>query len=302
MPTIEAKGDNVMEKKIERARILTEALPYIKEFFGKTVVIKYGGSAMTGTDEVKDDVIRDIILMKFIGMRPVIVHGGGPEINKFLNKLGKVAEFNMGNRVTDAETMEIVEMVLAGKINKDIVTRFNKQGAKAVGISGTDSNLIIAKKKFIEKDGEKIDIGYVGEVVEINPKMIEILQKEDFIPVISPVGVDREGNTYNINADYVAGEIAGALNAYKFMFMTDVPGILRDVSKPESIISETTEKEVNELIKSGVIAGGMLPKVEACLTAIKKGAEKVHIIDGRISHCILLELFTDSGIGTMITK
>lgn len=302
MPIIEVKEEKMMEKKIERARVLTEALPYIKEFFGKTVVIKYGGSAMTGTDDVKDDVIRDIILMKFIGMRPVIVHGGGPEINKFLNKVGKVAEFKMGNRVTDAETMDIVEMVLAGKINKDIVTRFNKQGAKAVGISGTDSNLIIAKKKFIENNGEKVDIGYVGEVVEINPKMIEILQKEDFIPVISPVGVDRDGNTYNINADYVAGEIAGALNAYKFMFMTDVAGILRDVSKPESIISETSEKEVNKLIESGIIAGGMLPKVEACLTAIRKGAEKVHIVDGRVSHCLLLELFTDSGIGTMITK
>lgn len=291
-----------MQKKIERAEILMEALPYIKEFFGKTVVIKYGGNAMVGGDDIRDKVMQDIVLMKYVGMKPVIVHGGGPEINKLLGRVGKEAQFNMGNRVTDSETMEIVEMVLAGKINKDIVTRINKQGGKAVGLSGTDSNLITARKKFIEKDGEKIDIGFVGEVEKINPRMIEVLEQEGFIPVISPVGVDREGNTYNINADYVAGEIAGALNAYKFIFMTDVPGILKDVKSPESLISSVSSQGVRDLIKDGTVSGGMLPKVEACLTAIDKGAERVHIIDGKVPHSILLELFTNDGIGTMITK
>ncbi len=294
-------GCDIMESKIKRAEILMEALPYIKEFYGKTVVVKYGGNAMV-SEEMKEEVIQDIVLMKYVGMNPVVIHGGGPEINKLLNKVGKEAEFNMGNRVTDQETMEIVEMVLAGKINKDIVTRINKNGGKAVGLSGTDANLIMAEKKYLEKDGEKIDIGYVGQVTKINPKMIEVIEKEGFIPVISPVGIDKNGKTYNINADYVAGEIAGALNAYKFLLMTDVPGILKNQKDPSTLISEISYEKVKDLITDGTISGGMLPKVEACLTAIKKGAEKVHIIDGRVRHAILLELFTDEGIGTMIMK
>ena len=290
-----------MNRKIERAEVLIEALPYIKEFYGKTVVIKYGGNAMTD-DAIKDSVLEDILLMKYVGMNPVIVHGGGPEINKLLGRVGKTFEFNLGNRVTDSETMEIVEMVLAGKINKDIVTRINKLGGKAVGLSGTDSNLIVAEKKYLEKDGEKIDIGFVGQVKKINPKMIKILENEGFIPVISPIGVDKAGNTYNINADYVAGEIAGALEAHKFLLMTDVAGILKDIKDASSLISEISYKEVQGLIDDGTVSGGMLPKVDACMTAIKAGADRVHIIDGRVKHAILLELFTDSGIGTMIKK
>ncbi|BDU51158.1 acetylglutamate kinase [Haliovirga abyssi] len=288
-------------KKIERAEILMEALPYIKEFYGKTVVIKYGGNAMID-EKIKDEVVQDIVLMKFVGMNPVIIHGGGPEINKVLSKLGKTAQFNMGNRVTDYETMEVVEMVLAGKINKNIVTKLNKFGGKAVGLSGTDANLIVADKKYIEKEGEKVDIGYVGNVKTINPRMIRILEKEGFIPVISPVGVDEEGKSYNINADYVAGELAGALGAYKFILMTDIAGILKDIEDKSSIISEMSLDDAEKLIDSGIISGGMLPKVDACLTALKKGAERVHIIDGRVRHAILLELFTDDGIGTMIKK
>lgn len=293
--------NNLMTKKIERAEILMEALPYIKEFYGKTVVIKYGGNAMIN-EEIKEQVIQDIVLMKYVGMNPVIVHGGGPAINNFLKKVGKEPEFNMGNRVTDSETMEVVEMVLAGKINKNIVTMINKNGGKAVGLSGTDSNLILAEKKYLEKNGEKIDIGYVGKVKEVNPNMIKILEEKGYIPVISPIGVDIEGNTYNINADYVAGEIAGALNAYKFLLMTDVVGVLKDIKDLGSLVSAMTCDEAKAFIEDGTIQGGMLPKIDACLTAIDRGTEKVHIIDGRVKHAILLELFTDDGIGTMITK
>lgn len=290
-----------MMKKIERADVLMEALPYIKEFYGKTVVLKYGGNAMIN-EEIKEHVMQDIVLMKYVGINPVIVHGGGPEINKMLEKVGKKAEFNHGNRVTDEETMEIVEMVLAGKLNKDIVSRINKHGGKAVGLSGKDANLIMAEKKYIEKDGEKIDIGYVGKVKKINPRMIKILEEEGFIPVISSIGVDEEGNTYNINADYVAGEIAAALNADKFVLMTDITGLMKDINNPKSLINSISQEEIENMINDGTISGGMIPKVDACLTAIKKGAQKVHIIDGRIRHAILLELFTDEGIGTMITK
>jgi len=290
-----------MMKKIERADVLMEALPYIKEFSGKTVVLKYGGNAMIN-EEIKEHVMQDIVLMKYVGINPVIVHGGGPEINKMLERVGKKAEFREGNRVTDEETMEIVEMVLAGKLNKDIVSRINKHGGKAVGLCGKDANLIMAEKKYIEKDGEKIDIGYVGQVKSINPKMIKILEEEGYIPVISSIGVDEEGNTYNINADYVAGEVAAALKADKFVFMTDITGLMRDINDPSSLISKITQEEIEALIKDGTISGGMIPKIDACLTAIKKGAQKVHIIDGRIRHAILLELLTDEGIGTMITK
>jgi acetylglutamate kinase len=290
-----------MQKQIEKAEMLVEALPYIKKFAGKTVVIKYGGNAMIN-DEIKDQVMKDIVLMKYVGVNPVIVHGGGPAINEMLAKIGKVAEFKMGNRVTDKETMEIVEMVLSGKVNKGIVAGINQNGGKAVGISGKDAGLILARKKYILEGKEKIDIGYVGEVKKINSKIIEVLQKDGYIPVISTVGMDENGNTYNINADYVAGAIAGALNADKFLFMTDVPGLLRDVNDPNSKISVLKYNEAKDLIEDGTINGGMLPKIDACMTALDGGAENVHIIDGRLKHSILLELFTDSGIGTMIVK
>lgn len=290
-----------MQKQIEKAEMLVEALPYIKKFAGKTVVVKYGGNAMIN-DEIKDQVMKDIVLMKYVGVNPVIVHGGGPAINEMLAKIGKVAEFKMGNRVTDEETMEIVEMVLSGKVNKGIVAGINQHGGKAVGISGKDGNLILARKKYLMDGKEKVDIGFVGEVKKINANIIEVLQKDGYIPVISTVGVDEDGNTYNINADYVAGAIAGALNADKFLFMTDVPGLLRDINDPSSKISVLKYNEAKDLIEDGTISGGMLPKIDACMTALDAGAENVHIIDGRVKHSILLELFTDSGIGTMIVK
>ncbi len=290
-----------MQINIEKAEILMEAMPYIKKFSGKTVVIKYGGNAMVN-EEMKEQVIKDIVLMKYVGINPVVIHGGGPAINEMLAKIGKQAEFKLGNRVTDSETMEIVEMVLTGKINKEIVSKINKNDGKAVGITGKDANLIVAEKKYLEKDGEKIDIGYVGKVKKINPRMIKILEEQGYIPVISPVGVDEDGNSYNINADYVAGEIAGALNADKFILMTDVPGILRDINDPGSKIKSLKYSQVKDLIEDGTISGGMLPKIDACMTAIDKGAEKVHIIDGRVKHSILLEIFTDEGIGSMIVR
>lgn len=253
-------------------------------------------------DEIKDQVMKDIVLMKYVGVNPVIVHGGGPAINSMLAKIGKEAEFKMGNRVTDEETMEIVEMVLSGKVNKGIVAGINRHGGKAIGLSGKDGNLILARKKYLMDGKEKVDIGFVGEVKKINASIIEDLQKDGFIPVISTVGVDEDGNTYNINADYVAGAIAGALNADKFLFMTDVPGLLRDINDPSSKISVLKYNEAKDLIEDGTISGGMLPKIDACMTALDAGAENVHIIDGRVKHTILLELFTDSGIGTMIVK
>lgn len=290
-----------MLTNMDRADVLIEALPYIKEFYGKTIVLKYGGNAMINED-IKEQVIKDIVLMKYVGINPVVVHGGGPEINKMLEKIGKKSEFNCGNRVTDAETMEIVEMVLAGKLNQEIVSKLNKYGGKAVGLTGKDANSILAEKKYIESNGESIDIGFVGKVKKINPKMIKILQNEGYIPVISSIGVDEDGNTYNINADYVAGEVAAALSADKFILMTDIKGIMKDLNDPTSLVNSISLKEINDMIADGTISGGMLPKVDACITAINKGANRVHIIDGRINHALILELFTDEGVGTMITK
>lgn len=290
-----------MLTNMDRADVLIEALPYIKEFYGKTIVLKYGGNAMINED-IKEQVIKDIVLMKYVGINPVVVHGGGPEINKMLEKIGKKSEFNCGNRVTDAETMEIVEMVLAGKLNQEIVSKLNKYGGKAVGLTGKDANSILAEKKYIESNGESIDIGFVGKVKKINPKMIKILQNEGYIPVISSIGVDEDGNTYNINADYVAGEVAAALSADKFILMTDIKGIMKDLNDPTSLVNSISLKDINDMIADGIISGGMLPKVDACITAINKGANRVHIIDGRINHALILELFTDEGVGTMITK
>jgi len=281
-----------LQESIGKADVLIEALKYIREFYGKTIVVKYGGNAMTN-EELKEKVILDIVLMKYVGMNPVVVHGGGPEISRVMERMGKESKFVQGLRVTDSETMEIVEMVL-GRINKGIVALINQHGAKAVGLSGKDGNLISA-----EKCRTDVDIGLVGDVAEIDPHIINVLDKAGFIPVISSIGF-CEGQTYNINADSVAGEMANALNAEKLMMLTDVRGIMRDQDDEKSLISTLKTSELDALKKSGVISGGMLPKVEACVTALKGGVRKTHIIDGRISHSLLLEIFTDSGIGTQI--
>ena len=287
------------------ANILVDALPYIRKFYGKTMVIKYGGNAML-SDELKTKVVQDITLMKYIGIRPVIVHGGGPDITGFLKRVGKQAEFVSGLRVTDQETMEIVEMVLIGKVNSEIVNRLNQCGGQAIGLSGKDAGLIRATKKLAEihKDGrvEKADIGYVGEVKEINAQALNDLLEKGYIPVVAPVGVGDEGESYNINADYVAAEVAGALRAEKLLLLTDVEGIYKDYEDKSSFLSSLTETEALAYIDDGTISGGMIPKVEACLTALTKGAKKTSIIDGRLPHSLLLELFTSQGIGTEIVR
>jgi acetylglutamate kinase len=291
---------------LEKAAILVEALPYIKKFYGKTVVIKYGGHAMLN-DDLKRAVLQDVILMKFVGMHPVLVHGGGPEINSMLKRLNIKSDFIHGLRVTDEETMEIVEMVLAGKVNKDIVAGINQIGGKAVGLSGKDGKLIEASKKveyITDEDGQEVavDLGYVGEVKKINPQIIKTVVDEGYIPVIAPIGVGDEGKSFNINADYVAGEIAGALQADKFVLLTDVEGIFENYEEKTSLISTLHIQDIATFIKRGVINGGMIPKVECCINALNQGVEKAHIIDGRIPHSILLEIFTDEGIGTMVVK
>jgi acetylglutamate kinase len=281
------------QESIGKAHVLIEALKYIKTFYGKTIVIKYGGNAMID-ENLKENVILDIVLMKYVGMNPVIVHGGGPEISQVMEKMGKKAQFVKGLRVTDGETMAIAEMVL-GRINKGIVALINQHGAKAVGLSGKDANLISA-----EKYKSDVDIGFVGNVSRIDPGIINVLDKEGFIPVITSIGVGSDGQTYNINADSVAGEMAAALKAEKLIVLTDVRGIMHDQNNIGTLVSTLEISEIDPLIKSGVISGGMLPKVEACITALKGGVRKTHIIDGRIIHSLLLEIFTDSGIGTQI--
>ena len=282
-----------LQESIGKANVLIEALRYIKEFHGKTIVIKYGGNAMID-EELKENVILDIVLMKYVGMNPVIIHGGGPEISRMMKRVGIESRFVNGLRVTDADTMEIAEMVL-GRINKGIVALINQHGAKAVGLSGKDGGLISAEKLRCD-----VDIGFVGKVSRIDPHIIDVLDEKGFVPVISSIGVGSDGQTYNINADSVAGEIAAALETEKLMMLTDVLGIMRDQNDPETLISTLAISEIDTLIESGVISGGMLPKVEACITALQGNAGKTHIIDGRISHSLLLEIFTESGIGTEI--
>jgi acetylglutamate kinase len=280
-----------------RAEILMEALPYIREFRGKTVVIKYGGSAMEDA-ELKRSFALDVILLHFVGIHPVIVHGGGPQIGALMKRLGKEPKFVGGMRVTDAETVEIVEMVLVGKINKEIVGLINYHGGKAVGISGKDGSLLRARRRLHRlPSGEEVDIGLVGEVEDVNAEPIRLLENNGFIPVIAPVGVGVAGETYNINADLVAGEIAAALHAEKLMHLTDVQGILGDNG---SLITTLSRKEAERLMEESVIDGGMLPKVESSVRALRGGTAKAHIIDGRVPHAILLELFTREGIGTEI--
>lgn len=284
-----------MQESIEKAKILVEALPYIKEFKGITVVIKYGGSALIN-EEVKSTIIKDIALMKYVGFKPIVVHGGGKDINNMLAKIGKKSEFKNGLRVTDSETMEIVEMVLAGKLNKAISTEINLQGINAVGICGKDANLLKVKKLMPNSE----DIGFVGEIQEVNTGIIKTLIDNDFVPVISPIGVDENGQSYNINADYAAVAVAGALNAEKLVFITDVAGILEDVKNPSSVISAIGIDEVKKMIQAGVITGGMIPKVDCCIAGVEAGVKNVHILDGRIEHCLILEIFTKKGIGTLI--
>ena len=280
-----------------RAEVLLEALPYIREFRGKTVVIKYGGAAMERAD-LKEPFALDVVLLQLIGFKPVIVHGGGPQIGAMMKRLGKEPRFVGGMRVTDEETIEIVEMVLVGKINKEIVGLINHHGGKAVGVSGKDAGLLRARRRPHRlPSGEEVDIGLVGEVEAVNTECIRLLDDNGFIPVIAPVGVGAAGETYNINADLVAGEIAAALGAEKLVHLTDVQGI---IGRDGTLISTLSRKEAERLMGAGVIDGGMLPKVESSLRALEGGTAKAHIIDGRVPHAILLELFTREGIGTEI--
>ena len=292
-----------MQKLIDKASILMEALPYIRRFYQKTIVIKYGGHAMVDSS-LKNDFAMDITLMNYIGLNPVVVHGGGPQIEEVLNKMGKTSQFIDGLRVTDEEGMEVVEMVLVGKINKEIVNLINQHGGKAVGLSGKDGNLITARKLESSSPASSgnrdkpQDMGLVGEVQSVNPHVIDTLDRSTFIPIIAPVGVGTDGTTYNINADMAAGKIASALKAEKLMLLTDTDGVLDEKGR---LISSMNERESKDRIKKGQISGGMIPKVTCCLQALKEGLAKAHIIDGRIKHAVLLEIFTDVGIGTQIT-
>ena len=287
----------------DRASILVEALPYIQEFHGKTIVIKYGGNAMIN-DELKASVMEDIALMKFVGINVAIVHGGGPEITGFLKKLGKESSFVSGLRVTDEETVEIAEMVLAGKINSEIVTLLNRRGLRAVGLSGKDADLILAEKKLatVYEHGEKtkVDIGNVGKVKQVNIQIVNDLINQGYVPVIAPIGVGENGESYNINADYVAADVAGALKAEKLLLLTDTEGVYKNFEDKTSFISTLKADAARAFIKEGIISGGMIPKVEACLRALDKGANKAYIIDGRLPHSIILELFTAAGLGTEV--
>jgi acetylglutamate kinase len=286
-----------MEHMIRRAEILVEALPYIRAFQGKTLVIKYGGAAME-EGRLKEQFAQDVLLLRLVGIRPVIVHGGGPQIGALMKRLGKEPRFVGGMRVTDEETVEIVEMVLVGRINKEIVGLINLHGGRAVGLSGKDGSLIQARKRLHRTaSGELVDIGLVGEVERVDPEPIRVLEDNGFIPVIAPVGVGKAGETYNINADLVAGDVAAALAAEKLIHLTDVLGI---EGEDGALISTLTKRDAERLIKAGIIAGGMLPKVESALRALAGGAQKAHIIDGRVAHSILLEVLTKEGIGTEI--
>lgn len=283
-----------MNQYLSKAEVLIEALPYIQRFNRKIIVIKYGGSAMMN-DELKKNVIADAVLLKLVGFKPIIVHGGGKEISRWVNKVGMEARFVNGLRVTDAPTMEIAEMVL-NKVNKSLVQMVQELGVKAVGISGKDGGLLKVKKKY--SNGE--DIGFVGEITEVTPKILYDLLEKDFLPIVCPIGMDEEFNTYNINADDAACEIAKAVNAEKLAFLTDIEGVYKDPKDPSTLISELTCEEAHALIEDGFIGGGMLPKLNNCIEAIENGVSRVHILDGRIPHCLLLEIFTNKGIGTAI--
>jgi acetylglutamate kinase len=285
---------------IKKAEILVEALPYIQALNGKTVVIKYGGNAMIN-EELKNSVMEDITLLKYIGMNPVLVHGGGPDINRALKSYNIQSEFINGLRKTDAQTVEIAQMVLVGKTNKEIVSLLNQKGGKAVGISGIDGSLLLCEKHYEMINGESVDLGFVGKITKVNTHLLEVLAKDEYIPVVAPIGTDENGQSYNINADTVAAEIASALKAEKLILLTDVEGV-KTAKEDGDILHALTVKQIHEMIADSTIIGGMIPKVLGCVQAIEKGVGRAHIIDGRIPHCILLEIFTNKGIGTMITQ
>lgn len=287
-----------MEEYINKANVLIEALPYIREFEGKTVVIKYGGAAMLDPG-LRHSTAEDIVLMKYVGMNPVVVHGGGPAINQMLRRLGVESKFSEdGLRITDDETISVVEMVLAGTVNKDIVNLLNQAGGDAVGLTGKDGNLLYATKIATESG---TDIGHVGKITGVHSKVLDVLCKAGLVPVIAPIATDGSGGTWNINADTAAGEVAAALRAEKLVFLTDTPGLLRDVKDPGSLIHQLKSGDIKELKRAGVIAGGMIPKIEACLKALDYGVRKTHIIDGRVPHSLLLEIFTNKGLGTLVS-
>jgi len=283
----------------QKAAIISEALPYIRRFQDKTIVIKYGGNAMTDP-QLKACFAHDVVLLKLVGFNPVVVHGGGPQIEQMLSRVGKKGEFVQGMRVTDAETMEVVEMVLGGQVNKEIVNLINQAGGKAVGLTGKDASFIRAKKlTMADKDhpDETIDIGQVGDITQIDPSLISFLDKGDFIPVIAPIGVGEDGESYNVNADVVAGKLAEILHAEKLVLLTNTPGVL---DKAGTLLTGLTPRQIDELVEDGTLSGGMLPKISSALDAARNGVKSVHIIDGRVEHCLLLEILTDHGVGTMI--
>ncbi|NLE14524.1 MAG: acetylglutamate kinase [Spirochaetales bacterium] len=286
-----------METEILKAEVLIEAIPYIRRFAGSIVVVKYGGSAMVD-ENLKKSVIQDIAMLKYIGLKPVVVHGGGKEITGLLDRLGKKSEFLDGLRVTDEETAQVAEMVLSGSIAKALVDELESVGIKAVGISGKDGRTMLCSRKLDEKGR---DLGFVGQIDKVDTTLLDTLLANNFVPVVSPVGVDGHGNTYNINADYAASAVAGALSAQKLVFLTDVEGILKDKDDPSSILRTLSKEQALSYIADGTIKGGMIPKVQCCIDGLEKGVESVHVLDGRVSHAILLEIFTTKGIGTMVT-
>ena len=288
-------SDSDYEELRKRAAVLVQALPYITRYAGKTIVVKYGGNAMLDND-LKAAVTQDIVLMRAVGFRPILVHGGGPEISELMRRVGKQPEFVGGLRVTDEDTVDLVEMVLVGKVNTSIVALINRQGGKAVGLSGKDARLIVASKRH----DASIDLGYVGDVEQINGGVLDSLAEAGYIPVVSSVGADLDGQSLNINADSVAGEIAAAVGATKLIMLTDVAGVLANSKDPESLLSEVSVDQARELIRTGVADRGMIPKLEACITAVEAGVDRAHIIDGRVPHSVLMEVLTDHGVGTMV--
>lgn len=295
--------NNTLAQGLDKAAVLAEALPYIRKFSGKTVVIKYGGAAMAAAD-LKEAVMQDIALMKYVGMNPIVVHGGGPEVSNMSKKLGLESRFVDGLRVTDAATMEIAQMVLIGKTNVEIVTHLGRHGVKAVGLAGHDGCLIRATRHLHNsvKTGGPVDLGYVGDITAIDVGVLESLTNAGFVPVISPIGMGPGGESYNINADTVAGEVAAALKAEKLVLLTDVEGVRADKDDPSSLLSRVTAEEIRGWMAQGRIEGGMIPKLDCCLTALEAGVNRVHIIDGRVRHSLLLEIFTDKGSGTMVIR
>lgn len=289
-------NDAKMDALIKKAGILIEALPYIQKFYGKTVVVKYGGNAMIN-EELKNSVMEDITLLKFIGLNPIVVHGGGPDISSALNDKGVKSRFVNGLRVTDKLTMDVAQQVLIGKTNKEIVALLNTKGGRAVGISGIDGSFIVCQKSYTEVDGKRVDLGYVGDIIHVKHCILDLLTSDQYIPVVAPIGTDDEGNSYNINADTVAASVAEAVGAEKLILLTDVEGVK---DSDGNVIYETHSREIKEMIADGTINGGMIPKVEGCMNAIENGVKGVHIIDGRVPHCLLLEIFTKTGIGTLI--